>query len=214
MKVVGIDLSGSKNSADTCLASFEEQGGNIHLQNILEGADDGQILEALLSLGKEGPILIGVDAPLSYNGTGGDRPSDRDLRRALRAKGVRAGIMPLIMIRMVYLTLRRITITRLLESFKPQYQFDIIEVHPGACMLLHGADAQEVKALKQELPARHQLLRWLEFKGMKGISGHAPLRDHYVAACAAAYGAWQWKLGNSIWKFSASPPHHPYDFAC
>lgn len=213
MTVVGIDLSGPRNSADTVLVSFEEKGNEIHLQNACAGADDEKILEALLSLGAGKQITIGVDAPLSYNMSGGDRPSERDLRRFMKEKGGQAGIMSPTMMRMVYLTLRGITLTRLLESFKPNYEFQMVEVHPGACMFLHGADVQDVKTFKHDSPSRVRLLSWLESKGVKGILCEEPA-DHYVAACAAAFGAWQWRLGKSVWKYPANPPHHPYDFAC
>jgi uncharacterized protein len=214
MTVVGIDLSGPRNFAETYLVSFEEKENELHLQNVYPAADDEKILEAILSLGTGQPITIGMDAPLSYNGSGGDRPSDRDLRRLVKEKGGTAGIMPPTMIRMVYLTLRGVTLTRLFESAGPKYQIQIVEVHPGACMILHGANAQDVKAFKHDGSAGLQLLDWLESKGVKGISREAMPADHYVAACAAAFGAWQWKLGNSIWKYAANPPHHPYDFAC
>jgi uncharacterized protein len=214
MKIVGIDLSGPRNFADTCLVSFEERGKEIQLGDLREGADDNQILGAISGLGSTGPIAIGIDAPLSYNSRGGDRPSDADLRRFVHARGGRVGIMPPTLIRMVYLTLRGLHVTRFLESLKPGYNLRIVEVHPGACMLLRGADADDVRKFKVEAIARGHLLDWLETQGLRGISRLEPISDHYVAACAAALGAWQWVLGKSIWCFPADLPHHPYDFAC
>jgi predicted nuclease with RNAse H fold len=214
MKVVGIDLSGPRNFADTCLVSFEARGEEIHRLDVREGADDDQILEAVSRLGKSERIVIGIDAPLSYNPKGGDRPSDTALRRFLHEQGGRAGIMSPTMIRMVYLTLRGLHLTRLLESFKQQANLDIVEVHPGACLLLRGADRDDVRTFKKEPLARPRLLTWLEIHGLKGISAGATVTDHYVAACAAALGAWQWGIGKSIWCFSTDLPHHPYDFAC
>jgi Uncharacterized conserved protein len=214
MRVVGIDLSGPRNFADTCLVSFEERGEEILLTEVREGADDDQILEAITSFGQTEPIAIGIDAPLSYNPKGGDRLSDSELRRLVYARGGRVGIMPPTMIRMVYLTLRGLHLTRLLESIKPQYDLRIVEVHPGACMILRGADADDIRKFKTNSFARGHLLDWLGTKGLKGISHPETLTDHYVAACAAALGAWQWSLGKSIWYFSADLPHHPYDFAC
>jgi predicted nuclease with RNAse H fold len=214
MQVVGIDLSGPRNFADTCLVSFEERGEEIHLIDVREGAADDQILEAISSLGQTEPITIGVDAPLSYNPVGGDRPSDSELRRFVQAQGGRVGIMPPTMIRMVYLTLRGLHLTRLLESLEPQYDLGIVEVHPGACMILRGADPDDIRKFKTESSARGRLLDWLETKRLKGISRADIVTDHYVAACAAALGAWQWGLGKPIWCFPAELPHHPYDFAC
>ena len=212
MKVVGIDLSGPRNFADTCLVSFEERGNEIHLKDVREGMNDNQILEAITSLGKEERITIGIDAPLSYNSTGGDRPSDKELRDLIKAKGGGTSIMPPTMTKMVYLTLRGVTLARLLESL--HHDLAIVEVHPGACMLLRDADASDVKKFKNDPAARDRLLRWLEDHGVRGASGKERVSDHYVAACAAALGAWQWGLGKSVWRFEANPPHHPYDFAC
>jgi uncharacterized protein len=214
MRIVGIDLSGPRNFADTCLVSFEERGAEIHLTDIREGADDDQILEAISGLGQSERIIIGIDAPLSYNPKGRDRPSDSELRRIVHAQGGHVGIMPPTLIRMVYLTLRGLHVTRLLESLKPPYDLEIVEVHPGACMILHGAQGDDISKFKTDPSARGRLLDWLETKGLKGIRRAETISDHYVAACAAALGAWQWGLGKSVWCFAADLPHHPYDFAC
>jgi predicted nuclease with RNAse H fold len=214
MRVIGIDLSGPRNFADTCLVSFEERAEEIQLVDVHEGADDNQILEVVSSLGPKEQIAIGIDAPLSYNPGGGERPSDSELRRLVHAQGEQVGIMSPTMIRMVYLTLRGLQLTRLLERFKPQYDLRIVEVHPGACMLLRGADPGDVHAFKINLLARGRLLDWLGTKGLYGIYRPEPMTDHYVAACAAALAAWQWNLGKPIWRFAADLPHHPYDFAC
>lgn len=213
MKIIGIDLSGPRNFADTCLVSFEERGDEIYLVGIREGADDDQILEAVSSLGSKERIVIGIDAPLSYNPTGGDRQSDSELRRLIHEHGGGTGIMPPTMIRMVYLTLRGLHLTHLLESLK-YHDLRIVETHPGACMILRDADVNDVRKFKTDASARTRLLDWLETKDLKGISSAETVSDHYVAACAAALGAWQWGLGKSIWCFTSSPPHHPYDFAC
>ena len=214
MRIVGIDLSGPRNFADTCLVSFEEHTEEIHLLDVREGADDDQILEAVSSVGQKERIVIGIDAPLSYNPKGGERPSDSELRRFVQAQGGRVGVMPPTMIRMVYLTLRGLQLTRLLEQLKPRYDLGIVEVHPGACMILRGADPGDVRKFKTEPFAREHLLDWLETKGLKGIQRAETVSDHYVAACAAALGAWQWSLGKSVWRFALDLPHHPYDFAC
>lgn len=122
--------------------------------------------------------------------------------------------MPPTMTKMVYLTLRGISLARLLEGLKPQFDLQIIEVHPGACMLLRDAPLEDVKNFKKEQTGRARLLSWLEAHGLKRISDRPAISDHYVAACAAALGAWKWGVGKSAWCFAADPPHHPYDFAC
>ncbi len=214
MKVIGLDLSGPRNTADTVLVVFNGQRAELHYVEGVNGADDQQIFQTVSGLGSNEPIIIGMDAPLSYNPGGGDRASDAGLRRLVFEKGGRVGIMPPTMIRMVYLTLRGIVLTRMLETLKPGSDLHILEVHPGACMLLRGAPAKVVAAFKREAPARFQLLQWLGEQGLKGISRTEDVTDHYVAACAAALGAWQWWLGRSAWLFPANPPDHPYDFAC
>ncbi|MFT3891857.1 MAG: DUF429 domain-containing protein [Anaerolineales bacterium] len=137
-----------------------------------------------------------------------------ELRRLVRAQGGRVGIMPPTLFRMVYLTLRGVLLTRLLESLKPQQTLEIVEVHPGAVMFLRGADTSDVSTFKVDPLARTRLLTWLESKGLNGISRAEMVSDHYVAACAAALGAWQWGLGKSAWCYKSDPPRHPYDFAC
>jgi predicted nuclease with RNAse H fold len=122
--------------------------------------------------------------------------------------------MPPTMTKMVYLTLRGISLARLLESLKPQFDLGIVEVHPGACMLLRDAPIEDVKMFKRDEPARTRLLNWLKAHGMQGIADREPTSDHYVAACAAALGAWKWNKGNPEWGFRATPPYHLYDFAC
>ena len=213
MKVVGIDLSGPRNIADTCLVSFEERGDELHFVEVREGADDDQLLKAITGLSQTERIVIGIDAPLSYNSKGGDRPSDSELRRLIRERGGKVGVMPPTLNRMVYLTLRGIVLTHLLESL--QYRsLEIVEIHPGACMFLREAKAEDVHNFKHDYVARVHLLDWLGTKGLKDLSSEEPISDHYVAACAAALGGWQWSRGQAVWCYKSNPPWHPYDFGC
>ena len=57
-------------------------------------------------------------------------------------------------------------------------------------MILRGVDAGDVRTFKTEPLARGRLLDWLETQGLKGICPADTVTDHYVAACAAALGAW------------------------
>jgi predicted nuclease with RNAse H fold len=213
MMVIGIDLSGPRNIADTYLVVFKEQGVDLHWVYGKEGANDQDIFREVSNLEKNQPIVIGMDAPLSYNPGGGDRTSDRELRQLVSNKG-RVGVMPPTLMRMVYLTLRGIVLARMFETLKPGLDIRIVEVHPGASMLLRNAPAIDVSNLKRKLSARSTLLKWLETQGLMGVSQEGNSTDHYVAACAAALSAWQWCLGRSVWIYPASPPDHPYDFAC
>jgi predicted nuclease with RNAse H fold len=214
MKIIGIDLSGPRNIADTCVVCFEQRAEEIHLIEVCEGADDDRILQCVSGSDVNERIVIGIDAPLSYNPGGGDREADRQLRQHMRDQGVHAGVMTPTMMRMVYLTLRGIALTRLIESLKPRHQSEIVEVHPGACMILRGANKEHVRAFKKDPAVRGDVLHWLETKGLMGIARKDEPGDHYVAACAAALGAWQWAMGKPVWCFAKALPHHPYDFAC
>jgi predicted nuclease with RNAse H fold len=214
MIILGIDLSGPVNTADTCLAIFESRGEKLVFRDSRQGAGDSQILEAVTTHAKAGELIIGLDAPLSYQPGGGDRPGDADLRRLVKAKGGGAGVMTPTMTRMAYLTLRGVALTRMLESLRPAVNLRIVEVHPGAVLLLRGASPRDVAGLKPDPEARRRLLDRLEAQGLQNLLRGESIRDHFVAACAAALGAWQWAMGKPAWIARAVPPQHPYDFAC
>jgi predicted nuclease with RNAse H fold len=122
-------------------------------------------------------------------------------------------IMPPTLTRMAYLTLRGITVARIVATIAGA-RARIVEVHPGAACVLRGAPVEIVRALKSSAAARHELLRWLEGEGLEGIGSGPDPGDHFVAACAAALAAWKWSLGAPAWIHSADPPWHPYDMAC
>jgi predicted nuclease with RNAse H fold len=213
MKIIGIDLSGPRNIADTSLVIFEQEENELRFLTSRDGIGDIRILEIVSELDASERIVIGIDAPLSYNPGGGDRPSDKELRKTAYKIG-RVGVMPPTMMRMVFLTLRGINLTRGLEALKPDYCLDFVEVHPGACLLLRGVSPTDVANFKHDPAARGHILEWLATRKLKNIPHSESTLDHFVAACAGAYGAWQWALNKSVWLFPASPPEHPYDFAC
>ena len=213
MHIIGIDLSGPRNVADTSAAVFRAQGTGLLFEHAIHNADDRAINDLVSNIGMTDGVTVGIDAPLSYNPGGGDRPSDRALRRQVHAKG-RAGVMPPTLIRMVYLTLRGIALTRALETLKPQLDIRIVEVHPGAAMLLQDAPPLDVAAFKSDKAARLRLLDWLQTKGLHDLPRPESTSDHFVAACAASLAAWQWAIGKPAWCVPAQPPDHPYDFAC
>jgi predicted nuclease with RNAse H fold len=213
VKIIGIDLSGPRNVADTCVVVFEPQGNDICFRQAIDAADDRRIYDLVSGIGNEDSAVIGIDAPLSYNPGGGDRPSDRELRRLALEKG-RVGVMPPTLIRMVYLTLRGVALTRMLQRLQPRGELKIVEIHPGASMLLRGAPAQDVATFKRDVPARLRLLAWLEGMRLEELPREEAVSDHCVAACAAAMAAWQWSAGKAEWCYAARPPEHPYDFAC
>ncbi len=211
--IIGIDLSGPRNMADTCVAVFRARPGSLFLAQVAHGASDRQVLDLVSNLGSEWRTVVGIDAPLSYNAGGGDRPSDRELRRLAAQKG-RVGVMPPTLIRMVYLTLRGIALARELETLRALMNLQIVEVHPGASLLLQGAAAADVATFKHDVAARLRLLDWLQGMGLEELPAASEPSDHFVAACAAALAAWRWSDGKAMWCFPAQPPEHPYDFAC
>jgi len=214
MYVIGIDLSGPANAADTAIVSFQLQGDKLLLSEALSGADDHSILGRFQQWATEENVVAGIDAPLSYNVGGGDRPGDARLRAAIIAAGLRSGtVMPPTLNRMVYLTLRGIAVSRLLQTIEPRTP-SIVEVHPSATIALRGGPIQHALVFKADVNARWGLLNWLEGQGLKGIATIEAPSAHYVAACACALAAWKWSIGQSSWVEVASPPIHPFDFAC
>ena len=209
MFIVGIDLSGPSNTADTSLVVFRANGERLKLQQSLPGAGDGAIYDIVADLCSQDAVAIGIDAPLSYNPGGGDRPCDSDLR-CIQA-GMRPGsVMAPIMTRMAYLTLRGIYVARslrLIQEAPPR----IVEVHPGATMALRGAPIYAVKTFKQDAESRQNLLQWLAQQGLGAIANTTP-SDHDVAACAAALTAWKWCTEETVWLHRATPPFHAFDY--
>lgn len=176
MKVVGLDLSGPANVADTCMTVFNEKGEDLNFVEAIHQADDRKILQAISRFDKNEVVVLGIDAPLSYNPGGGDRESDKELRRLVLQKGRGVGVMTPTMTRMVYLTLRGVALTRTSEALKPHTDLRIVEVHPGACMLLRGASPKDVAEFKRNMQARLNLLKWLGTKGMSVYPGRKTLR--------------------------------------
>ena len=215
MIFIGMDLSGPSNYKETALVAFKEsKTGYLALHKSLQGADDNDILNftrSLLQLDKN--IVVGIDAPLSYNDGGGDRVSDADLRKKIISTGLRSGsVMAPTMNRMVYLTLRGISIARLLLAINTTTR--IVEVHPGAAMALRGSAINDVAGFKKNKKSRVRLLAWLEKQGLIHAADINDPSAHYVVACASALAAWKWHHNKSVWIHPAKQPLHPFDYVC
>lgn len=214
MHIVGIDLSGPSNSGDTVVAALEKCGKELELRRTILAAADPTILESISELTHRSRVAVGIDAPLSYNVGGGDRPADSELRKLTIEAGLHSGsIMPPTMNRMVYLTLRGISVACLLLTI-PDARPSIAEVHPGAALALRDSPIDAVRAFKHDEVARAQLLEWMESQGLRSVAAVDNPSDHYVAACAAALATWKWQDNDSAWLYPAKPPLHPFDYVC
>lgn len=212
--VLGLDLSGPTNIQDTCLVTGEIQASGLILTGVETRAGDASVFSAADRLIHRGPLIVGMDAPLSYNPGGGDRPGDRRLRTVLTGAGLPSGsVMTPTMTRMAYLTLRGISLARGLEDIGVLRE-NILETHPGGALVLRGAPLEAVRRIKINQGAGSLLLRWLEDRGLQGAASLTDSSDHLVMACAAAFAAWQRYLGQSAWQYPADPPHHPYEYVC
>lgn len=212
-RVLGVDLAGPANAADTAAVVALAEGGRLRVEQIATGLDDHGLWALAESLTEPPLAVVGLDAPLSYQSGGGDRPGDRELRQALRARGLPAGtVMPPTLTRMAYLTLRGLAVTRMLLALNPALR--ICEVHPSGVLSLRGADSKTLTALKQSSEARLRLLESLEAAGLAGSASLPATSDHLVAAAAAALGTACWALGRPLWCWPAEPPWHPHDYVC
>jgi len=213
--VIGLDLAGPGGAARTGVAVFCEGGEKLRFERHRCDGSDPQILALVSGIATDHPVVVGVDAPLSYEPGGRQRASDADLRRRLVRAGLPPGsVMSPTAPRMVYLTLRGVVLARAMSSCKPVHPLEVVEVHPSAVFALRGAPPELVRAYKNSEDAQHQLLMWLGAKGVAALPGATGAGSHFVAACAAALSAWRWYRGAPAWLAAARPPWHPYDFAC
>ena len=72
--------------------------------------------------------MIGIDAPLSYQDGGGDRPQDKSIRQFIKKHGLSgSSIMPPTLTKMVYLTLRGIGLTRRIMLLNDSQNIRMVE---------------------------------------------------------------------------------------
>jgi uncharacterized protein len=219
MRVIGIDLSGPSNHKDTVLTVFEKQADQLKFVKLMRNMGDGRILKEILDQSHLDEVVIGIDAPLSYEDGGGDRQGDKQLRQFIVSLGMKPGsIMPPTLNRMVYLTLRGIKLSREIDNLKVCHPISIVEVHPGAVIgsRLSPKDMEYVLSYKQNLLARSFIREWLGKQKLTHLPVLIEEESHSIDACAAALGAWHWKdnLLTPKWIFPANLPLHPYDYCC
>jgi uncharacterized protein len=219
MRVNGIDLSDPSNPKDTVLTVFGKHDDELKFIKLLNGISDLQILNEVTLQSSNSETVIGIDAPLSYQDGGGDRPGDKQLRKFILSLGMKSGsIMSPTFNRMVYLTLRGIRLSREIENLRSPYPVSIVEVHPGAVIgsRIPQKDLEYVLTYKQNLEARMFIRKWLVEQNVMGLPDYVQQESHSLDSCAAALGAWHWKdkMLQPKWVLPANPPLHPYDYCC
>ena len=219
MRIIGIDLSGPSNHKDTVLTVFERQENRLKFVRWKNNISDLEILNEITEQCQLGEVVVGMDAPLSYEDGGGDRQGDRELRKFIVGLGMKPGsIMPPTLNRMVYLTLRGIRLSREIEALYVPNPVSIVEVHPGAVIgsRLSKNDFANVLTYKQDLSVRRFIWNWFGQQNVIELPVLCEEPSHWIDACAAALGAWHWKdpLFKPSWLYPANPPLHPYDYCC
>ena len=212
---MGLDLSGPSNPEETALSWFEIEGDGLSCLGHRSNASDDSILELLRDLYDRHEVLLGIDAPLSYQDGGGRRDCDVALSAALKERDLGfIGVMAPTYSKMGWLTLRGMGLARNIELAPEGHRVRIVEVHPGATMGLHGAPREALQTYKRgDAGAVKELAFWLGSQGL-GALPEFEARSHGLDSCAAALAAWKWHRGDSAWLAEAKLPERPYDFAC
>lgn len=218
MIVIGIDLSGPANHKDTAMAVFQAKEDVLVLEDMMAYVDDKKILSTILSYASQ-EIIIGIDAPLSYQDGGGDRPQDKSLRNFIKEYGLSgSSIMPPTLTKMVYLTLRGVSLTRRIMNMAEAEKIRMVEVHPGAAIGTRIGPAHIFHALhyKKEIQSRYYILDWFQSNGLKNLPADITETSHQIDACGAALAAWYWgdPTKKPSWHWEHVTPEHPFEMCC
>ncbi len=217
MIIVGIDLSGPANHKDTAVTVFKSDEHFLQFDQLLTSASDDDILSLITCLSERNQVLVGIDAPLSYQDGGGDRELDKELREFAKELGMKPGsIMPPTLTKMIYLTARGMKLASMLTSFT---NVEVIEVHPGATLasrIPKDQGREHILFYKHSPDSLKWIVDWMVSFGLQGIQTDFLTTSHLVDACAAAIAAWDYGHPNrhSYWVYDSLPPHHPYPFSC
>lgn len=215
MYIIGIDLSGPGKNQNTSIAPFVSDGKFLDfIENDCDGSDIA-LLSLIKKLSQEMSVVIGIDAPLSYQPGGGDRERDAELRKRITDRGMRSGsVMAPTAPRMVYVTLRGIVLAQTIKKLRTPHQVQVVEVHPGAALCFRNAPLNAILNFSKDARARHVLYKWLvSSHQIRHLRIPSPCPSHFIAACAGAVAARDWHIGKSAWLVPAQPPWHPYAFA-
>ena len=211
----GIDLSGPVNIIDTVISWFkyDRSKEKLNLIDYKIGADDYFIFNIIKDLSINNDLFLAIDAPLSYNMNGGDRESDKSLREFLKKKNIKtSSVMTPTMTRMSYLTLRGISITRILETLKKKPK--VIEVHPFVSLLINGANKEDIKNVKKNEKAKQNILNFLKKRKISKLPVIVSKNDHFISSVIAAQIAFFYSRNQYQWRTKRKFPFHPYDFVC
>lgn len=219
MKVIGIDLSGPANHKDTVLAVFQVRNNLLCFEDMIVDASDEMMISAIMAAASVEDVVIGIDAPLSYQDGGGDRPQDKSIRQFIKSFGLSgSSIMPPTLTKMVYLTLRGITLTRRIMANKDFRKIRLVEVHPGAAIgsRIGTEGLDHALHYKKDLESRKVIFEWFETIGFAGLQYEIHLISHQIDACAAALAAWHWAdpTKQPKWFWNETSPEHPFEFCC
>lgn len=165
MIVIGIDLSGPANHKDTVMVIFQLKNDQLIFKDMITDAADEMIISAIHSAALMDEVAVGMDAPLSYQDGGGDRPQDKNIRQFIKGFGLSgSSIMPPTLTKMVYLTLRGIGLTRRISAMKLLHLVRLVEVHPGAAIGTRmGREAlHHVRQYKKEAESRKAIFEWFK----------------------------------------------------
>jgi predicted nuclease with RNAse H fold len=218
MLILGVDLAGPTNMRETAMVCARADESSLSFLSHGMDVDDAAIVEQIVAhtQTQDSEIVIGLDAPLSYNQRGGMRAADRELAKLLRERGLPNSVMAPTLTRMAYLTLRGIALTRMLmlDARRREAPLRIVEVHPGGAMALRGAPVDHLRLIKRTAESRNVVLDWLGSRHFDGLPSAIAESDHLIAACGCALAAHGWARGEPAWCAPAEPPLHPFDFAC
>jgi predicted nuclease with RNAse H fold len=212
--IIGLDLSGPSNTADTALIELRlDDDSESHLEHVELGLDDSDILTHAADLGDGADdLVVALDAPLSYNPGGGHRPADQALRDELADRGFSPNsVMPPTMTRMAYLSLRGISLARGIER---TVEATIFEAHPTSAMLFRDIPEEVASDIADSADARRAVATGLTDLEADDLPAALLQSDHTVAALAAATAGADFARGTPRWQFEADPPHHPYALVC
>ena len=87
MKIIGIDLSGPVNHKDTVLTVFQLHNDRLEFEGMIDGASDEMIISRIEEEALSDEVVIGIDAPLSYQDGGETDPKIKAFENLLKVTG-------------------------------------------------------------------------------------------------------------------------------